>query len=184
MGNTGKGGHRTRLLQVLALCVVFTLAACIRSTHLESAFSPLGDSECHLVSEDQETGASRTRCPGIRGFSVLVLYDDQRMSATLVDDKGQEHRLDYWNTVTGSFSSLGNRAEWRLSQGGTTSRPVAFIVEVKESTSNGEQSRWAVTKITDAETCVVARIVSEPGALQSARKLADTSSRLPCLPSL
>jgi hypothetical protein len=139
--------------------------------------------DCTVVSVDEEAGGSTQRCPGTAGYTLLALDGDARMSITLVDPAGREHPLDYWTTVTGGFSSLGDQAEWRVRGEGASAVPVALIVPLRVNEHPDDPERLTpyhvIAKVTRTETCVTHRL---PGATPDAevRRLADASASAPC----
>lgn len=152
---------------------------------IRSVRTTLREEDCTTVSVDEEGGGSTQRCPGTAGHSLLVLDGDARISITLVAPDGSERPLDYWTTVTGGFSSVGEQAEWRVRGSGASAAPVALIVLLKASEhddATGEMrpvSYRVIAKITPTETCVVHRLPGEtPDA--EVRRLADASAAAPC----
>lgn len=139
--------------------------------------------DCTTVSVDEESGGATRRCPGTAGYSLLALDGDARMSVTLIDAAGREHPLDYWTTVTGAFSSLGEAAEWRVRGEGASAVPVALIVPLLANEDPDDPERVVpyrvIAKITPSETCVTHRLPGDtPDA--EARRLADASAAQPC----
>lgn len=145
----------------------------------------LKETDCETVSVEEEgSGGSIQRCPGTAGYRLMALDGDARMSITVVDPSGSEHPLDFWTSVTGGFSSLGDEAEWRVRGTGASAVPVALIVPLKahEDPENSENitAYRVVAKVTPAETCVTHRLpATTPDA--ETRRLADASASQPCL---
>jgi hypothetical protein len=140
--------------------------------------------DCTTLSVDEEgSGGSTQRCPGTAGYTLLALDGDARMSITVLDPSGTEHPLEFWTTITGGFSSLGDEAEWRVSGEGASAVPVALIVPLNANEHPDDPERLTryrvVAKITPAETCVTHRL---PASTLDAevRRLADASAAEPC----
>lgn len=173
---------RFSLLVAAAICA---LVGEVSAQSPSSVYSTLDAKKCRTVSVEQETGASRQVCAGVAGFRLQVEDDDARMSVTVIDPKGSKHELRYWHVVTSSFSSLGDKAEWRVVKRRGRLTPVALIVRVNASedpeNSGKITSYLAVAKITPQKTCVTDKI--KPGATQNAeaRRAADASATRPCL---
>jgi hypothetical protein len=153
-----------------------------------SVYTDLSGKSCSLAREDKETGATVHRCKGIAGWDLLVLYDDQRMSLTVVRPDGSEHPLDFWNLFASGSSSLGPRAEWRLPAGGGERRePVALIVRVNTTASSPrglvgrKVSYLAVVQLHGPATCVTTRVPAGATANGRARRAADQASPGPCM---
>ena len=177
---------------VTSLAFIFTLllGACLRGEappSLSSVYTDLSGSNCSAVNENRETGATVHRCHGVGGWDLLVLYDDQRMSVTAVDRNGKESPLAFWDTISRGFTSLGPRAEWRVSKGGNqdaTAVAVIVRVNVSETTGDGQVHRTsylAVAKLGESGACVTRRIGPANDANDQARRAADTASEEPCL---
>ena len=162
-------------------------ASALSGQNITSIYSPLSGNSCTLVKEDKETDNSIHRCPGpVPDLAVLVAYDDQRMSVSLVLAEGkQEHPLDLWTLVTRSFSSLGPRAEWRIVRKARKNVPLAMIVRVNATDGEGRKSSYlAISKVTAEQACVVEvipAIAENRDANSRARQIADKSTEKACL---
>jgi hypothetical protein len=85
--------------------------------------------------------------PGVAGFRLLVADDDARMSVSVVTPDKKEHALDYWNIITRSFSSLGDRAEWRVVKRKGMITPIALIVRVDSSEQENIEARTRLREL-------------------------------------
>ncbi len=108
------------------------------------------------------------------------------MSITVVTPDNREHSLDYWNIITRSFSSLGDKAEWRVVKRNGKITPIALIVRVDSSEQKNlnapkKTSYLAVAKITPEEICVTDKISPTVDANEQARQAADNSANKACL---
>jgi len=150
-----------------------------------SIYTDISGSRCRTIRVDRESGSSVQSCPGVAGYKLEVEDDDARMSITVVAPGGQRSELSYWQVITTAFSSLGNKAEWRITQAKGKTTPVALIVRVNasEDPSNPQKltSYLAVAKITAAKTCVTDKIGPSATANEEARRAADTAATRPCL---
>jgi hypothetical protein len=152
------------------------------SAAIRSVYTSLGEAECRLVEQDEETGDTTSRCPGTAGYALLVHDWDARMSVSVVAPGGRTHALRYSGVVTSNFSSLGPRAEWRM-RGAT---PIALIVRVNAfedpEVPNRATSYLAVARITGGAACVTDRIPpTTPNANEAAQQAADRSASKPCM---
>src|SRR5437870_3688426 len=93
------------------LCAIPSFAQNVKPT---SVYTNLSGKNCRSIKTVAETGSSVEKCSGVANYSLLVLDDDNRMSLTLVSPDRKEHPLDLWTIVTTSFSTLGEKAEWRV----------------------------------------------------------------------
>jgi len=148
-------------MKLFLLSLLFaTMSAMTQCTgakrEITSIYTDLSGNQCKTIKEDPETGSSVQECPGIGGLHLLVANDDARMSISVVSPDNKEHALDYWNIITRSFSSLGEKAEWRLVKRNGKITPIALIVRVDSSeqqnlNSPKKTSYLAVAKITPEE---------------------------------
>ncbi|MBA3805104.1 MAG: hypothetical protein H0X14_05255 [Acidobacteria bacterium] len=178
----------TTLLIVVVICLagasVFQLDA-QSSGSLTSIYTDIAGSSCRTIFTHRESGATTQSCAGVAGYKLEVEDDDARMSITVVAPNGKKSELSYWGVITSSFSSLGNKAEWRVRKVKGKNVPVALIVRVNanEDSSNPEKltSYLAVAKITPSRTCVTERIGPSAKANEEARRAADRAADKQCL---
>lgn len=169
-----------RLLLLALLCA--PLAAWVSPPQaVRSVYSTLDVRQCRLLSTHEETGGTLHRSPGVGGYALEVADEDARMSVGAVAPGGRVYELSYWSTITGNFSILGPRAEWRMR--GT--RPYALIARVNayEDPLNHKRatSYLAVARISPRGACVTERIRPSANANALARQAADRSAGRPCL---
>ncbi len=149
----------------------------------ESVYTDLAPARCKTVEVTEESGGSVQKCPGVAGHELLVEDDDLRQSVTVVTPDGKRHPLNYWHVITTAFSSLGEKAEWRVEKKGGKLKPYALIVRVNASENpekpNEKTSYLAVAKITAAKVCVTDKVKTNG----EARAAADASANKPCLES-
>lgn len=178
--------YRQYLLAAAVISILMLSA--IPSIHaqdkLESVYSDLASSKCTTIEVDKETGSSTQRCRGIAGYKLLVLDDDARQSITVVTPGGKSHPLDLWEVITYAFSSVGNKAEWRVSRARGKVSPVALIVRVNASEDPANPKRLtsylAVVKLGE-KICVTQKISPSAQANEEARRAADSAGASPCL---
>jgi hypothetical protein len=149
----------------------------------DSMYTQLNGAKCKTTRSGQEYLIQS--CPGVGGYKLSVSEDDARMSVTVVDSRGKEHPLEYWNVITSGFSSLGDKAEWRVKKQKGKIIPFALIVRVNASENPEDASKktsyLAVAKITPGQICVTDKIAPSATANEEARRAADASSSKPCL---
>lgn len=152
---------------------------------IRSVRTTLKPDDCTTLSMDEEAGGSEQRCPGTAGYTLLALDGDSRISITVVDPAGGEHPLDYWERVTGGFSSVGDEAEWRVRGEGASAVPIALITTLLANEHPDDPERLTVyrviAKITPTETCVTHALDVIPSD-DEVRRLADASASAPCRP--
>lgn len=178
---------KSLLIIVLALSFVpaLTLPPSSSAVANESIYTNLASNKCRTTSVNKESGATTQVCPGVAGYKLQVEDDDNRMSVTVITPKGKKHPLSYWGVITSGFSSLGEKAEWRVTRRSGKIVPIALIVRVvaNENPESPEKktSYLAVAKITTQSICVTDKISPSANMNEEARRAADASANKPCL---
>jgi len=148
-----------------------------------SVYTSLEVKQCRTI----KTGAAdyEGRCRGAAGYALLVTEGDLRQNVTLITPQGAKHSLDLWEVVSGGFSTVGPRAEWRMARQNGKLAPVALIIRYNANEDPEKpqkvNSYLVVAKITSAEICVTDKILPGPKANEEARRAADIASTKPCL---
>lgn len=151
-----------------------------------SVYTPLGDKQCRTIkSAEAGDDGYEGRCRGTNGYSLLLSEGDLRQNITVITPQGAKHSLELWDVVSGGFSSVGPKAEWRLATQKGKATPVALILRynASEDPNNPDKltSYLAVAKITATEICVTDKISPGANANEEARRAADNASSRPCL---
>lgn len=151
-----------------------------------SVYTPLGDKDCRKIkSAEAGDDGYEGRCRGTAGYSLLLSEGDLRQNITVITPQGKQHSLDLWSVVSGGFSSVGPKAEWRVATENGKPVPVALIIRYNASedpeSPNKITSYLAVAKITLTSICVTDKISPGPKANEDARRAADAASTKPCL---
>lgn len=174
-----------RIVLALGAIILFGGDVIVAQDRTVSVYSDLAPNKCKTLKTDRETGASTQSCPGIAGYKLLVHDDDSRQSITVVTPGEKEHDLDFWDVVTNAFSSVGQKAEWRVIRNKGRVTPVALIVRVNASEDaenpNRKTSYLTVTKLTPDKICVTHKILQSADANEKARQAADEAGTAPCL---
>lgn len=146
-----------------------------------SVYTPLDVKACRTI-KTETTGAGdyEGRCPGVAGYSLTLLEGDLRQNIIVVTPQGAKHSLDLWDVVSGGFSNVGPKAEWRVAKA-----PVALILRYNASDDpdhpDNKTSYLVVAKIAADEICVTDKISPGPKANEAARNAADSAATKPCL---
>ncbi len=170
----------------LSLIAILACAATTVAQSNRSVYTPLGDKDCRQI-ESAEAGDDgyEGRCRGTAGYSLLLSEGDLRQNITVITPQGKQHSLDLWSVISGGFSSVGAKAEWRVATQKGKPVPVALIVRYNASEDpeapNKTTSYLAVAKITATEICVTDKISPGPKANEDARRAADAASTKPCI---
>jgi hypothetical protein len=126
------------------------------------------------------------RCPGVGGFGLIVRrVEAGRQSIDIVGKDGQMQPLNYQEVVTRDMASLTGDAEWRVSGGPESPRPVALMVRVA-ARENGDdpaqvtRTLIAIAKVTPDSACVTDVIVEGSRSAEQLRGTADSARDRPC----
>ncbi len=179
------------LILVVGLLVLNSISTSAQKAKPISIYTNLTGKNCRVVKPNKsEAGSSSEvrKCNGVGNYSLLVLDDDNRMSLTLLTPDGKTHPLELWTIITKSFSTLGEKVEWRVSQKHGAMTPHAFIVRVHANIQEDpdkpqRKSYLAVGKITSEKVCVTNKVDASADANIKARQLADASGQKDCLQS-
>jgi len=176
----------TRFLGVAALSMCCTLPLNAVAGGIESVYTDLALERCRTIEvEEDPMPRSLQRCPGIAGYTLHVADEDLRQTVTVISPNGKKHPLDLWQVITTAFSSLGDKAEWRIIREKGRIIPVALIVRVNANEDpenpNRVRSYLAVAKLTQESICVTDKIAPGATANQEARNAADASAHKPCM---
>lgn len=153
---------------------------------IESVYTDLTTEKCkQLEQSDEEGGSYRGECAGVGGYKLEVLEGDLRQSINVIAPGGKKFELDLWRTVSGAFSAVGEKAEWRVARSGKKITPTALIVRynASENPEKPEQnvSYLVVVKITKTAACVTDVVKPTVKNQNSkARQLADNSANKRC----
>ncbi len=138
------------------------------------------DKKCRTIESDTDgTGWYRGLCAGVAGYRLELTESDLRQSITVVSPAKKKYGLGF-TKITGAFSSVGAKAEWRLK--GKT--PIALIVRFDASENPEDATKTTsyliVSKITKTQACVTDVVKPIANQNAEAQKLADVSQTKPC----
>jgi hypothetical protein len=184
-------------LQSLLLAAIACLAGVIYfqaraqqagASAVTSVYTTTAGRSCRTIDRVKETGDITQLCPGVGGYKLEVADSDSRMSVTVVAPSGKKSELNYWNVITHGFSSIGDKAEWRVEKRNGKVVPIALIVRVNASENpvapEKTTSYLAVAKVTPQQSCVTDKIAPSARANEEARRAADAAAQKPCLGDL
>jgi ribosomal protein S6E (S10) len=170
------------------ICTVMGCAATLSAQAVQSVYTDLSKN-CRTLERDEESaGYLLQQCEGVGGYKLLVNSGDDRQGISVVKPDGSKHELLFWQIGGGGFSSVGEKAEWRVKKVRGKLVPVALIVRFNLSTDPSDSSKitsyLTVTKITPQQVCRVGEIKPGPNANEEARRAADSSAAKPCVKPL
>jgi hypothetical protein len=173
-------------VQLFALILtVLTGAAFGQTKKVESLYTGLGTKSCKTIESNPDEGGSyRGQCPGYGGFKLELLEGDLRQSINILAPGKKKYELDLWSVVSSGFSSIGDKAEWRVTRSGKTVSPMALILRYNASEnpedSTKNTSYLVVVKLTKTSACVTDVISPMKDQNVKARELADVSAGSEC----
>lgn len=173
-------------VRTLSIAVVLLASSAISLAQNRSVYTSLEAKQCRTI-KTETTGAGdyEGRCRGVTGYSLVLLEGDLRQNILVVTPKGAKHSLDLWDVISGGFSFVGPKAEWRMARRSGKLSTVALIIRYNASEDpehpDKKTSYLAVAKITASEICVTDKISPSANANEEARRAADSAANKPCL---
>ena len=152
----------------------------------ESIYTDLAAEKCKTIESNPDEGGSYIgECKGVGGFKLEVVEGDIRQTINVIFPNGKKSELDFWSKVSSAFSSVGEKAEWRVLDGGKDEKSYGLIIRYNAS-ENSEKpekttSYLVVTKITKDAACITDIVKPSKDQNLTARKLADEAANKPCL---
>ena len=167
--------------KLLILLLLVFAGAFGAAAQASSVYTSLATKACRTIESNPDEGGSyRGLCPGVGGYRLELLEGDIRQTINVLAPDKKKYELDLWSRVSSGFSSLGERAEWRVRAG----RPFALILRFNASENPEDSSRvtsyLVVVKLTKNAVCVTD--VLKPSQRQNAlaRSRADAAAGRPC----
>jgi hypothetical protein len=167
-------------MKTIATFSILVLTACTAHSQVTSLYTDLAEKKCRtILSTSAEGGSYRGICPGVAGYRLEVIEGDLRQTLNVIAPNKKKHELDLQN-VSGAFSSVGPRAEWRMNGRKPTALIFRFDASIDPNDGSRTASHLVVAKITSAAICITDVIA--PGKFQNteARRAANTASTRPC----
>jgi hypothetical protein len=168
----------------LILSVFFLLVfTVIAFGQKQSIYTSTKTEDCKTIEQsDEGAGYYRGQCPGVGGFKLEVVEGDIRQSINLIAPDGTSSELDFWSSVSGGFSAVGEKAEWRVSGKGKKAKPYALIIRynAQNAATEKNESFLVIVKITGNTACISDIIKPTANQNVKARQAADASVNKPC----
>lgn len=167
--------------KILALGLLSWVAQTQAGT-LTSVYTDLTDKACKTLESDSSgSGWYKGQCQGINGYKLILTEADIRQSIDVVSPKAKTFALDLINNVSPRFSTLGNKAEWRVQ---ANKQPVALILRYNASEDDADPAKvtsyLVVSKLTDNMVCITDIVKPQANANEIARQLADQALNKAC----
>ncbi len=154
------------------------------SEKYESVYTDIKAEKCKTTSKSEEEGWIVQMCDGVGGYKLEVYEDDIRQGANVISPSGTKSELNFQANVSGAFSMLGEKVEWRVEKKDGKTVPVAMIVRFNANDKKDETkttSYLVVTKVDGDKSCITDVVKPIENANEEARKLADAAAGKPCL---
>lgn len=159
--------------------------AAAQTPKIESVYTGLDEKSCKtLESSTEESGWYRGECPGVGGYRLQITEGDIRQSIDVIAPNKKKFELDLTVNVSGAFSYVGAKAEWRVTRKDKTVTPTALIVRFNASENPEDATKitsyLVVAKITKSKVCVTDVVKASAKANEEARELAGSAQTKPC----
>ena len=149
---------------------------------ITSIYTDLDEKKCKTIEKNEEEGWIVQECAGVGGYKLQVAEGDIRQTINVISPANKKSELNLWSVVSPAFSSVGQKAEWRVKTVEGKPVPFALIVRYNASKEAPEKttSYLTVTKIDGDKSCVTDVVKPIKNANVKARELADVSADKPC----
>ncbi len=165
-----------KIIIIGSLILAFSAFA---SAQNKSVYTSLDTKTCKTIEQsDEGSGWYRGECKGVGGYKLEVTEGDIRQSINVIASPKKKFELNF-SQVSGAFSTVGAKAEWRMKG----KVPVALIVRFNASDpedSNKTTSYLVVSKISKTNSCITDVIAPGKNQNADAQKSADAAAIKPC----
>jgi hypothetical protein len=159
-------------------CLILTCSV-LAFAQNKSIYTSLDTKTCKTIEQSNEdAGWYVGECKGIGGYNLQVTEGDIRQSINVITPSKKKFELDF-SRVSGAFSSVGAKAEWRMKG----KVPVALIVRFNVSDVDDETktiSYLVVSKISKTNSCITDVVNAGKNQNADAQKSADAAASKPC----
>lgn len=174
---------KNRLLSPNTFLLTIFLSIAVYPQAIQSIYTDLSEKKCRTIETEP---IYRGECAGVANYKLEVIEGDARMTLDVIAPNGKKSELALDQNVSSAFSSLGEKAEWRVKRQGKKVTPIALIVrfEISEPdhpTNPGNKSFLVVIKIKRDSACITDVVKPSKNQNLTARKNADNSEKKPCL---
>ena len=164
------------LLFVYMLLILFAVLTAAQNS---SIYTSTKAGSCRTILATSEgAGSYIGECIGVGGYKVRLIEGDIRQTLDIVAPGKKRFELNFWH-IFSSFSSIGEKIEWRVKQG----IPFALIVRynVSDPADPGRSTSYLmVSRIGRQLSCVTDVVDPGPRQNEIARQLADAANGKPC----
>ncbi len=164
------------MLKNLSIITFILLISTVAFAQNKSTYTSLA-AKCKATKQSSDDGYVGI-CEGVGGFKLEVSEGDLRQNIQVISPTKKKFDLGLWSIYSG-FSSVGEKAEWRVKGTVPTALIVRFNVSDAEDSSK-ITSYLMVAKVSKTSACVVDVVM--PGKTQNAeaQKIADKALTMAC----
>jgi hypothetical protein len=130
---------------------IITAYALVALAQNKSVYTSTG--ACKTIrSTSDGPGSYVGECPGIGGYKIRLIEGDLRQTIDIITPAKKRFELNFWN-IYSSFSSVGERIEWRLKG----KQPIAFITRFNVADPEDSQKNTSyllVSRVGPILSCV------------------------------
>lgn len=160
--------------------IIFIFTGSAAPQAIKSVYTSLSPHSCQILTSIlDEAGGYESECRGVGGYKLRLIEGDLRQTIDVVVPGGEKFPLEFWN-VSSAFSSVGDKAEWRM----RGKIPIALIVRFNANRDpiNSEKvtSYLIVIRISGGLACITEVVEPSRSQNRDARRLADTARTRPC----
>jgi hypothetical protein len=152
------------------------------SEKIEPVYTDLTEKGCKTTKKNEAEEWMTEICEGVGGYKLEVFEGDLRSSINVIAPNGKKSELEF-QKVSLNFSSLGEKAEWRVEKKDGKDVPTALIVRFNANKPDDETksiSYLIVSKIAAEKSCITDVVKPSANANEEARKLAESAATKPC----
>ncbi len=139
--------------------------------------------KCKLLEANEQQEWSRELCTGLAGSSLERSEGDLRQSITVIAPNRQDFPLEFSN-ISGGFSTVGGKAEWRGAILKGKFVPSALIVRFNVSENPEDSSKitsYLIVAKLGLKPCITHKILPSKDQNVKARAAADTAAKTVCM---
>lgn len=168
-------------MKTFTLTTLFFAIAFTANAQNTSVYTDLSVDKCKtLESNPDEGGSYLGECKGVGGYKLQALEGDLRQSVNVIDSRGKKTELNLWRIGGGGFSSLGEKAEWRMKGKTPVALIVRYNVSIDPEDATKTMSYLVVIKLAKNEVCVTEALKPTRSHNMEARRAADKAATRPC----
>ena len=152
------------------------------SEKVAPVYTDITEKGCKTTKKNEAEEWMTQICEGVGGYKLEVFEGDLRSSINVVAPNGKKSELEF-QQVSSAFSTLGEKAEWRVEKKDGKDVPTALIVRFNASKGDDgskNDSYLIVSKISPEKSCITDVVKPSANANEQARKLAESAATKPC----